>query len=43
MPDAAKLNGGVSRILKLEIQPCGTAAGESHPVPDLAQGKVLPG
>jgi hypothetical protein len=43
LPDAAKLNGGVSRILRLEIQPCGAAAGESHPVPDLAQGKALPG
>ena len=43
LPDAAKLNGDVSRILRLEIQPCGAAAGESHPVPDLAQGKALPG
>ena len=43
LPDAAKLNGGVSRILRLEIQPCGAAAGESHAAPDLAQGKALPG
>ncbi len=43
LPDAAKLNGGVSRILRLEVQSCGAAAGESHPAPDLAQGKALPG
>ena len=43
LPDAAKLNGDVSRILRLEIQPCNAAAGSSRPVPDLAQGKALPG
>ena len=43
LPDAAKLNGDGSRILRLEIQPCDAAAGDSHPAPDLAQGKVLPG
>jgi len=43
LPDAAKLNGDASRILRLEIQPCGAAAAEGHPVPDAAQDKARPG
>ena len=43
LPDAALLNGDGGRILRLEIEPCDAAAGSSRPVPDLAQGKVLPG
>ena len=43
LPDAALLDGDGGRILRLEIQPCDAAAGGSHLVPDLAQGKVLPG
>ncbi|MGB5132440.1 MAG: hypothetical protein WBO00_07490, partial [Steroidobacteraceae bacterium] len=43
LPDAALLNGDDSRILRLEVHPCGAAAGNSRPVPDLAQGKALPG
>lgn len=43
LPDAAQLVGDGGRILRLEIQPCDAAASSSRPVPDLAQGKVLPG
>ena len=43
LPDAALLNGDGGRILRLEIQPCDAAASTSRPVPDLAQGNVLPG
>ncbi len=43
LPDAALLDGGGGRILRLEIEPCDASAGTSRPVPDLAQGKVLPG
>ena len=43
LPDAAKLNGDASRIMRLGIQPCDAAAGSSRPMPDLAQGKALPG
>lgn len=43
LPDAALLDGDGGRILRLEIQPCDTAAGAGRPAPDLAQGKVLPG
>ena len=43
LPDAALRDNDGGRILRLEIQPCNAAAGASRPVPDLAQGKVLPG
>jgi hypothetical protein len=43
LPDAALLNGDGGRILRLEIQPCDAAASGSQPVPDLAQGRALPG
>jgi hypothetical protein len=43
LPDAALLDGDGGRILRLEIQPCDSAAGTGRPAPDLAQGKVLPG
>jgi hypothetical protein len=43
LPDAALLDGDGGRILRLEIQPCDAAASGSRPVPDLAQGNVLPG
>ena len=43
LPDAALLNGDGGRILRLEIQPCAAATGTSRPVPDVAQGNVLPG
>jgi hypothetical protein len=43
LPDAALLDGDGGRILRLEIQPCDSAAGTSRPASDLAQGKVLPG
>ena len=43
LPDAALLGDDGGRILRLEIQPCDAAASGSRPVPDLAQGKVLPG
>lgn len=43
LPDAALLDGDGGRILRLEIESCDAAAGTSRPVPDLAQGKVLPG
>jgi hypothetical protein len=43
LPDAALLDDEGGRILRLEVQPCGAAAGDSRPVPDLAQGNALPG
>lgn len=43
LPDAALRDGDGGRILRLEIESCDAAAGGNRPVPDLAQGKLLPG
>jgi len=43
LPDAALQDDAGGRILRLEIQPCGAAASNSRPVPEVAQGNSLPG
>lgn len=43
LPDAALLEAGGGRILRLEIRPCDAAASASRPLPDLARSNALPG